>query len=78
MVWRMLTPLVDDADKKRVASDLKVAQNLGLIRVFVHRVVHKEEDKDHTSSLRDPRLGTHGTSLAEKALKGKAVSHRTA
>lgn len=78
MVWRLLTPLVDDADKKRVASDLKVAQNLGLIRVSVRRVVRKEGGKDPTSSLRDPRLGTHGTSLAEKALKGKAVSHRTA
>ncbi|KAG6360097.1 hypothetical protein INS49_011153 [Diaporthe citri] len=68
---------VEDANKKRVASDLKVAQNLGLIRVSVRRIIFKNKDQSHTSS-HHLRLGTQGISLAEKALKGRAVSHGAA
>lgn len=50
MIWTLLTPLlVDDANKKRVASDVKVSQNLGLVRVLVRRAIVKKIDKKTAS-----------------------------
>jgi hypothetical protein len=65
---------VDDADTKRVKRDLVLAQNLGLIRVAVHRFRVSGgrkplKDGDNHKSLT--------LSFAEKALKDKAVSHGT-
>ncbi|KAL1855796.1 hypothetical protein Daus18300_010971 [Diaporthe australafricana] len=68
--------IVDDATKTRVATDTKVAQDLGLIRVCVHRVIVKTRNL-HRSPLTEPELATDRLSLAEKALKGKAISHGT-
>lgn len=72
-----LTPLVvDDTNKNRVAEDMKVAPNLGLIQVLVRRAVYKGERRG-ISPPRDENFGTDGISMAEKALKGKSVSHGT-
>lgn len=75
--------IVDDAEKKRVAEDTKIAQSLGLMRIVVRRVVFKKinkkteqkTDKKQSSPHRDEDIATGGISIAEKALKGKAVSH---
>ncbi|ROW12876.1 hypothetical protein VPNG_04664 [Cytospora leucostoma] len=68
---------VDDANRQ-VAEDMKTAKNLGLIRVLVWRSVIREKDiltnfPGNTSNLTDG-----GLSLAEKALKGRAISHGAA
>lgn len=77
MIWKHLTPLVDVADKTRIDTDMKVAQNLGLIRVSVYRVIFKGEKRNYEHSSRRLKVETHGLCLAEKALKGKAISHGT-
>lgn len=64
---------MDDSSKSRVTRDTELARNLGQIRVRVWRAVDL-----HTRSLphtvtRSPFTGQ----LAEKALKGKAISHST-
>lgn len=69
---------VDDVNKKRVTEDMKVAQHLGLIRVCVFRVICKGETSQRPPSRHALKTGTDGLSLAEKSLKGKAVSHGTA
>ncbi|KAI3394306.1 hypothetical protein diail_2953, partial [Diaporthe ilicicola] len=70
---------IDDANKTRLATDTKTAQNLGLIRVSVFRVIvkGKDENKKLSSARPDPNLAKDRLSIAEKALKGKAVSHGT-
>lgn len=65
---------VDEANRKRVTEDLKTAKNLGLIRVVVSRVVMKGDGR--ACSSRDISKFTEGgLSLAEKALKGRAITH---
>jgi hypothetical protein len=64
---------VDDADTKRVKSDLELAKNLGLIRVVVRRFVVSRTGPKKEGEI--PRGSTW--SVAEKALKGRAVSHGT-
>ncbi|KAL2290132.1 hypothetical protein FJTKL_00623 [Diaporthe vaccinii] len=75
----LFTPVttVDDANKKRVATDMEVARNLGLIRISVCRVICHNRLRHHNSSHHHLKLGKHNISLAEKALKGRAVSHGT-
>lgn len=59
---------------------MKVARNIGLIRILVHRITvtksHKE-DKNYKTPHNDQSFATDGIILAEKALKGKALSHAT-
>ncbi|KAJ0124950.1 hypothetical protein J7T55_006293 [Diaporthe amygdali] len=69
---------VDDDDKTRVATDMKVAQDLGLIRVSVYRTIIENEIKTRSSPHPVPNLAADTICLAEKAVKGKAVSHGTA
>lgn len=54
---------------------MKVARNLGLIRVAVHRVVLKKSNKKQSAPQVDEDSPKFGIVVAEKALKGKAVSH---
>ncbi|KAK5631369.1 hypothetical protein RRF57_007083 [Xylaria bambusicola] len=76
---RVLPPLtsllVDDPSKERVERDLKVAKKgLGTIEVKFTRAIEygNSYTPDHASSSNPARL-----ELAEKSLKGKAVSHGT-
>lgn len=69
---------VDDANKQRIASDMETAKDLGLIRVVVKRVKFTGNKIRQPSSSRDiSKLASRDFSLAEKALKGKAISHGT-
>lgn len=54
---------------------MKTARNLGLIRVLVCRVIFKKNDKKLSAPQLKENLPTDGMTIAEKALKGKAVSH---
>lgn len=69
--------LVDDANRKRVAEDLKTAKNLGLIRIVVWRIVIKGDGRP-LSSRDNHKFTEGGLSLAEKALKGRAITHGAA
>lgn len=63
---------VDDAKKERVKSDLKHAQDLGLIEVRVKRGI------SHGNSYHGPpapHKADEKLEFAEKSLKGKAISH---
>ncbi|KAI1427934.1 hypothetical protein F5Y12DRAFT_734314 [Xylaria sp. FL1777] len=65
---------IDDAQKERVESDLKVAKTLGTIEVRITRAIeYGFKNKTHFST--DAKSGNF--ELAEKSLKGKAVSHGT-
>jgi hypothetical protein len=61
-------------DSARVKSDAKLADGLGEILVVVHRC--DKEGSRQTSHLHRPapRIPTT-TEFAEKALKGRAISH---
>ncbi|ROW06413.1 hypothetical protein VMCG_04360 [Cytospora schulzeri] len=67
---------VDDANKQRIAKDLKAAKNLGLIQAVVYRIIVTGR-KAKTRTSYAPKIAEGGISLAEKALKGKAISHGT-
>ncbi|KAI0532239.1 hypothetical protein GGR58DRAFT_507661 [Xylaria digitata] len=64
---------IDDARKDRVESDLKVAKSLGTIEVKFTRAI--EYGPGTSRRIHNAREGTF--ELAEKSLKGKAVSHGT-
>ncbi|KAI8634043.1 hypothetical protein F5Y19DRAFT_461548 [Xylariaceae sp. FL1651] len=70
-----LVKTVDEAQKERVQDDLKTAKNLGTIEVTFTRAI------EHGPSSRPYRDNSDAKSgdfeLAEKSLKGKAVSHGT-
>jgi hypothetical protein len=68
---------VDDADEERVTTDKEFAQKLGVIQVSVHRVKLKEEIKHSDPSPHGVEVGTHSLCLAEKAVKGRVISHAT-
>jgi hypothetical protein len=57
---------------------MKVAQNLGLIRVTVRRCTWKKVAKQKIRPRRSLSFRTDNLSLAGKALKGKAISHGAA
>ncbi|KAG8163976.1 hypothetical protein KVR01_005894 [Diaporthe batatas] len=69
---------VDDVNKERITRDMHVARDLGLIRICIFRGIWKQKSARKAGSGRSTKLGTDGISLAEKALKGKAISHGTA
>ncbi|KAI1826913.1 hypothetical protein F4861DRAFT_495654 [Xylaria intraflava] len=64
---------IDDARKERVESDLKLAKGLGTIEVKFRREI--EYGVIRSTGVADS--GTKKWELAEKSLKGKAVSHGT-
>ncbi|KAK8024644.1 hypothetical protein PG993_012710 [Apiospora rasikravindrae] len=68
---------VDDANKKRVEDDKKIAKHLGVLKVEVWRVTVHTYDKQPP-----PKTGASSSSsargippIAEKALKGREISH---
>lgn len=64
--------VVDSATKEKIAEDAKIAKSLGEIRVDIHLA--------KTTNLGDLRISVKQTgefALAEKAMKGKAISHGT-
>ncbi|CAJ2511373.1 Uu.00g069980.m01.CDS01 [Anthostomella pinea] len=64
---------VDEAQKERVASDLKIAKDLGVIEVRFSRIIEFGPSQHYSTN--DPKSG--GFELTEKSLKGKAISHGT-
>lgn len=64
---------MDDTDTRRVKQDIKRAKHLGLIEVKVRRVLVGETIPE--PQYRDKENAEF--SIAEKALKGRAVSHGT-
>ncbi|KAB5585800.1 hypothetical protein GE09DRAFT_38713 [Coniochaeta sp. 2T2.1] len=66
---------LDDANAQKVKDDLKRAKHIGLIRVRVFRAIslHRTTDKGAIIALGEKR----DLSIAEKAMKGRAVSHGT-
>ncbi|KAI3323737.1 hypothetical protein HD806DRAFT_72446 [Xylariaceae sp. AK1471] len=64
---------IDDALKERVESDLKIAKSLGTIEIKFTRAI----EYGPTSSRGASDVKSGNFELAEKSLKGKAVSHGT-
>ncbi|KAI0834851.1 hypothetical protein F5Y06DRAFT_278071 [Hypoxylon sp. FL0890] len=65
---------VDDSKKDRVERDVKVAKNLGLIEIRVSRCIYL----GNVAGIHRPSLiKTKELELAEKSLKGRAMSHGT-
>jgi hypothetical protein len=63
--------IVDDADSDRVKADAKLANGLGEIVVHVHRAIAGLSlTALSTSAVKEPT-----NEIAEKALKGQAISH---
>ncbi|KAJ2989852.1 hypothetical protein NUW58_g3256 [Xylaria curta] len=62
---------IDDAQKERVESDLQVAKSLGTIEVRFSRAIEYGLIQSRAIDNSGPR----SFELAEKSLKGKAVSH---
>lgn len=65
---------MEDADASRVKDDLKLVEGLGTIAVIVHRTRRSKQIMAVTTSP----LGNGVNELAEKALKGKALSNSVA
>ncbi|KAI0122596.1 hypothetical protein F4814DRAFT_214546 [Daldinia grandis] len=66
--------VVDDAKKDRIKDDIKIAKHLGLIEVRVHPCIYL----GHTTTPAHRKPITSGKlEVAEKSLKGKAISHGT-
>ncbi|KAI0458393.1 hypothetical protein F5B21DRAFT_25470 [Xylaria acuta] len=66
----------DDSREERVAQDRELAKHLGLIRIDVRRCIRQP----HTSAKARRRLANYAQKfeLAEKSMKGKAISHGAA
>ncbi|KAI1330580.1 hypothetical protein F5Y16DRAFT_362198 [Xylariaceae sp. FL0255] len=64
---------VDDAQKERVDNDMKIAKDLGVIEIKFDRAI----EYGAALSGRGAENGPASFELAEKSLKGKAVSHGT-
>lgn len=67
--------LVDDAPKERIEKDLKTAKGLGTIEVKFTRAIEHGPLPARTRDGSSVNLTSF--ELAEKSLKGKAVSHGT-
>ncbi|KAI1654261.1 hypothetical protein F4813DRAFT_210382 [Daldinia decipiens] len=65
--------VVDDAKKDRIEDDTKIAKHLGMIQVRIYRCIYLGH---RASSFRKPTT-SNKLELAEKSLKGKAISHGT-
>ncbi|GAP91855.1 hypothetical protein SAMD00023353_6800100 [Rosellinia necatrix] len=71
---------VDDAQKERVENDMKAAKSLGIVEVRFMRAIEQGPSvrANHNVAKTPIALSASGTfELAEKSLKGKAVSHGT-
>ncbi|OTB13772.1 hypothetical protein K445DRAFT_158486 [Daldinia sp. EC12] len=69
--------VVDDSKKERIEDDIKIARHLGLIEVRIFRCIHLHLGRQ-PPTLRRPTLKQGDKlELAEKSLKGKAISHGT-
>ncbi|KZL77472.1 hypothetical protein CT0861_08623 [Colletotrichum tofieldiae] len=68
--------MIDDAAKDRVEVDTKKAKSLGVIEVFIYPMVITGPMR-HTTTEHRPDAQNDGFEIAEKALKGRAVSHGT-
>ncbi|KAI0388743.1 hypothetical protein F5Y17DRAFT_181178 [Xylariaceae sp. FL0594] len=66
---------IDDAPKERLENDIKMAKGLGTIEVKFSRGL--EYGPGFAVNRQDYRVNLAGFELAEKSLKGKAVSHGT-
>ncbi|KAK8071490.1 hypothetical protein PG997_011693 [Apiospora hydei] len=68
---------VDDADKKRVEEDKEIAKHLGVLKVEVWRVKVQIYDRQLPSKTGAPSSSYDQgiTTIAEKALKGREISH---
>ncbi|KAI0202978.1 hypothetical protein F4808DRAFT_418707 [Astrocystis sublimbata] len=66
---------VDDAQKERVERDMKVAKDLGTIKIHVKRKI--EAGNYYGPTFDNTVVNPASFELAEKALKGRAVSHGT-
>ncbi|ROT43266.1 hypothetical protein SODALDRAFT_34841 [Sodiomyces alkalinus F11] len=64
---------VDDADAARVRNDVQAAKNLGAIQVRFYRVNAETTPHDIRVHVSVP---DGSSELAEKALKGRAISHK--
>lgn len=88
VIWSLTrrVDIVEDADHT-IEADKKRAETLGLIRVEVRRVARtgqdvmiRFDDDEEDLDAEDGDTKDHETSdmlIAEKALKGKALSHGT-
>ncbi|KZL79903.1 hypothetical protein CI238_02349 [Colletotrichum incanum] len=68
--------MIDDAAKDRVEVDTQKAKALGVIEVFIYPMVITGPMRYTTTGQR-PDAQNDGFEIAEKALKGRAVSHGT-
>ncbi|OHE97619.1 hypothetical protein CORC01_07034 [Colletotrichum orchidophilum] len=66
---------IDDATKERVEGDSKKSKSLGVIEVFIYPMVIT--GLPHYTESGRPDTRNTGFDIAEKALKGRAVSHGT-
>ncbi|KAI1126827.1 hypothetical protein F5Y10DRAFT_203054 [Nemania abortiva] len=64
---------IDDAHKDRVENDIKIAKGLGTIEVKFNRAIEYGPCHSYNSH----EIPSGALELAEKSLKGKAVSHGT-
>ncbi|KAI1179570.1 hypothetical protein F4777DRAFT_436034 [Nemania sp. FL0916] len=64
---------VDDTRKERVETDIKAAKGLGTIEVQFTRAI----DRGQTYNDNPHKIRPKAFELAEKSLKGKAISHGT-
>ncbi|KAI0480143.1 hypothetical protein GGR56DRAFT_624735 [Xylariaceae sp. FL0804] len=71
--------IVDDSVKERIENDKKAAQNLGQIIIQVERVIEarplRRLEAREEEDARRPANPDEAFELAEKSLKGQAISH---
>jgi hypothetical protein len=65
---------VDDVQSERVEQDREIAKSLGVIEVKVYRGI---DQGTHAATARAAKNDQKSFELAEKSLKGKAISHGT-
>lgn len=66
---------VDDASKQRVAKDIQTAQRLGTMKIRVYQGSYRDLNRPPNSYV--TTFGKNGNEIAEKALKGRAISDRS-
>lgn len=67
---------MDSTERARVEKDMASAKDLGLIQVHIKKGVSLGHSSDPSRTRKHDSEGC-ATNLAEKALKGKAISHGT-
>lgn len=69
-LWLTLI-LVDDPDEAGIQKDKDTTKDFGLIQVSFEQVIFHNKNKLVAKSL----VSSNGLEVAEKALKGRAISH---